>query len=175
MDVLLLLSRPDARFAGSEVAAASVAVGTDVLVRPGERVPLDGAVVAGRSAVDESLLTGEAAPVGKGKGDAVFGGTVNMGGSPLTVRTHLLTTKKKHPICEDHHMMSQIMRHLISRLTPALLRPLAVQPMWGCSSRACWLSTSSTSPDSPDANYHAGGRERPAFFVCVCVFFPFII
>jgi len=104
VDVLLLLSCPDVRFAGTEVAADSVAVGTDVLVRPGERVPLDGTVIAGHSAVDESLLTGEAAPMSKGKGDAVYGGTVNMGGSPLTVRTPLMKQHRKntHLPCDLH-------------------------------------------------------------------------
>ncbi len=56
-----------------------------VLVRPGERLPADGEVVSGRSAVDEAMLTGEGLPVEKQPGDVVFGGTVNAHGS-LTVR-----------------------------------------------------------------------------------------
>jgi Cu+-exporting ATPase len=52
-----------------------------VLVRPGERIPVDGEVIEGSSAVDESLLTGEAIPVDRGPGDAVFGGTVNHQGA----------------------------------------------------------------------------------------------
>ena len=63
-----------------ETAAASVAVGDVVVVRPGEHVPVDGAVVAGESDVDESLLTGESVPVHKGVGDAVTGGAVNTTG-----------------------------------------------------------------------------------------------
>ena len=63
-----------------ETAAASVAVGDVVIVRPGEHVPVDGAVVAGESDVDESLLTGESVPVHKGVGDAVTGGAVNTTG-----------------------------------------------------------------------------------------------
>ena len=63
-----------------ETAVASVAVGDVVLVRPGDHVPVDGAVVAGESDVDESLLTGESVPVRKGVGDAVTGGAVNTTG-----------------------------------------------------------------------------------------------
>ena len=63
-----------------ETAAASVAVGDVVIVRPGEHVPVDGAVVAGESDVDESLLTGESVPVHKGIGDVVTGGAVNTTG-----------------------------------------------------------------------------------------------
>ncbi|HUF13321.1 MAG TPA: heavy metal translocating P-type ATPase [Longimicrobiales bacterium] len=64
-----------------EIALESVVVGDVVLVRPGERVAVDGVVVAGRSAVDESLLTGESMPVEKGPGDEVVAGTINGGGA----------------------------------------------------------------------------------------------
>ena len=63
-----------------DTAVASVAVGDVVLVRPGDHVPVDGAVVVGESDVDESLLTGESVPVRKGVGDAVTGGAVNTTG-----------------------------------------------------------------------------------------------
>lgn len=65
---------------GKDVPAATVAVGTRLLIRPGARVPLDGRVASGASSVDESALTGEAVPVGKKPGDAVSAGTVNQGG-----------------------------------------------------------------------------------------------
>lgn len=52
-----------------------------VVVRPGERIPVDGVVVKGESAVDESMLTGESLPVAKRTGDRVIGGTVNRTGS----------------------------------------------------------------------------------------------
>jgi cation-transporting ATPase V/Cu+-exporting ATPase len=67
------------------VPAGAVRVGDLVRVRPGERVPVDGVVVDGASAVDESMLTGESVPVDKGPGDRVAGGTVNAHGV-LTVR-----------------------------------------------------------------------------------------
>jgi len=63
-----------------ELAVDRVSVGDRVLVRPGERVPVDGEVVEGESEVDESLLTGESLPVAKRAGAAVTGGSVNTAG-----------------------------------------------------------------------------------------------
>ena len=70
----------------AEVALAEVAVGDEVVVRPGERVPVDGVLLEGRSHVDESLLTGESLPVARGPGEHVTGGAVN-GEGLLVVRT----------------------------------------------------------------------------------------
>ncbi len=64
-----------------EVPVGRVRVGDEVVVRPGETVPLDGEVVDGSSSVDESLLTGESRPVTKSAGDEVIGATVNRHGS----------------------------------------------------------------------------------------------
>ena len=66
------------------VAVTNLAVGDLLLVKPGETIPADGVVTAGTSSADESLLTGESRPVAKAAGDAVIGGSVNIG-SPLTV------------------------------------------------------------------------------------------
>jgi Cu+-exporting ATPase len=66
---------------GSEVAVAALVPGMRVMVRPGERVAVDGVVRSGASAVDESMLTGEPVPVVKHSGDAVTGGTVNGTGA----------------------------------------------------------------------------------------------
>ncbi|GEK45735.1 copper-translocating P-type ATPase [Bisbaumannia pacifica] len=63
-----------------EVAAEMVIIGSRVRVRPGERVPLDGEILSGRSALDESPITGEGLPRDKGPGDAVFAGTINQQG-----------------------------------------------------------------------------------------------
>jgi P-type Cu+ transporter len=63
------------------VPLEEVVSGDVVLVRPGERIPVDGEVLTGASAVDESMLTGESLPVEKGPGDAVVGGTINRTGS----------------------------------------------------------------------------------------------
>lgn len=64
-----------------EVPLAQVRVGDLVLVRPGERVPVDGTVQDGSSYVDESMLTGEPVPVAKAVGDEVVGGTINKNGA----------------------------------------------------------------------------------------------
>ena len=68
-----------------DVPLAEVRAGELLRVRPGERVPVDGVVVDGRSAVDESMVSGEPIPVEKGPGDAVIGATMNGTGS-LTMR-----------------------------------------------------------------------------------------
>jgi Cu+-exporting ATPase len=64
-----------------EIAATDVRGGDIVVVRPGERVPVDGEVAEGASAVDESMLTGESLPVAKTVGDRVIGGTLNTTGA----------------------------------------------------------------------------------------------
>ncbi len=68
---------------GAEVTmpVADVAVGDVVAVRPGEKIPVDGEVLEGESAVDESMVTGESIPVDKGPSDPVIGATVNTTGS----------------------------------------------------------------------------------------------
>jgi Cu+-exporting ATPase len=64
-----------------EIPVEEVTVGDIVIVRPGERIPVDGEVMEGYSTVDESMLTGESLPVEKSSGDKIFGGTVNKAGS----------------------------------------------------------------------------------------------
>lgn len=64
-----------------EIAADEVQVGDIVVVRPGEKIPVDGEVIEGYSAVDESMLTGESIPVEKKPGDTVIGATLNKTGS----------------------------------------------------------------------------------------------
>ncbi|MEW5930037.1 MAG: heavy metal translocating P-type ATPase [Gemmatimonadota bacterium] len=67
--------------AEADLPVEEVRHGDVVVVRPGERVPVDGEVVSGTSAVDESMLTGESLPVQKGPGDRVIGGTINRTGA----------------------------------------------------------------------------------------------
>jgi Cu+-exporting ATPase len=67
----------------SDVALTDVHVGDRLRVRPGEKVPVDGAVLEGSSSVDESMVTGEAIPIEKTKGVKVTGGTINGTGSFL--------------------------------------------------------------------------------------------
>jgi Cd2+/Zn2+-exporting ATPase len=63
------------------VPVEDVRLGETVLVRPGERVAVDGVVVAGETAIDQSAITGESVPVGKTPGDPVFAGTINGAGA----------------------------------------------------------------------------------------------
>jgi Cu2+-exporting ATPase len=69
---------------GETVSVSAIEAGDELLVRPGERVPLDGEVTEGAAAVDESLITGESAPVSKNPGKTVAGGTVVTDG-PLVI------------------------------------------------------------------------------------------
>jgi P-type Cu+ transporter len=65
----------------ADVPVEELEVGDVIVVRPGEKVPVDGVVVSGRSVIDESLLTGEPIPVEKQPGDEVVGGTINGSGA----------------------------------------------------------------------------------------------
>ena len=65
----------------SDIPIDEVEPGDVIIVRPGERIPTDGVVLTGTSSVDESMLTGESMPVGKGPEDKVFGATINKTGS----------------------------------------------------------------------------------------------
>ncbi len=69
----------------AEISLKDVVVGDLLRVRPGEKVPVDGVVEDGRSAVDESMVTGESMPVTKSNGDTVIGGTMNQSGA-LVIR-----------------------------------------------------------------------------------------
>lgn len=90
LQALMNLRPPTARVVRDgremEIPVEEVVVGDRVLVRPGERIPVDGEVVEGRSQVDESMITGESLPVTREAGDKVVGGTVNRAGA-LVVRT----------------------------------------------------------------------------------------
>jgi Cu+-exporting ATPase len=66
--------------AESRIPVESVVAGDIVLVRPGEKVPVDGLICEGRSTLDESMITGESMPVSKGPGDKVIGATLNQSG-----------------------------------------------------------------------------------------------
>lgn len=73
------LLQPDGR--DTEIAAADVAVGSRILIKPGDRVPLDGAVRKGRSDINQAPITGESLPVEKVEGSEVFAGTINGDGA----------------------------------------------------------------------------------------------
>ncbi|HQP11858.1 MAG TPA: HAD-IC family P-type ATPase, partial [Candidatus Omnitrophota bacterium] len=83
-----------------EVPVEDVRAGDLLRVRPGEKVPLDGVLVQGKSTVDESMITGEPAPVEKGTGDPVIGATVNQAG------TFIMRTEK----VGEETLLSQIIQ-----------------------------------------------------------------
>lgn len=64
-----------------EIPVAHVVMNDLIVVRPGERVPVDGVIVEGQTSLDESMITGESIPAEKKKGDTVIGGTINLNGS----------------------------------------------------------------------------------------------
>ncbi len=78
-----------------EVAADSLAVGAIILVRPGDRIPADGVIISGESAIDEAPVTGESTPVRKGVDENVFAGTVN---SDAALRVRVTATADDNTI-----------------------------------------------------------------------------
>ncbi|HVA42670.1 MAG TPA: cation-translocating P-type ATPase, partial [Acidimicrobiales bacterium] len=85
-----------------EVPLGEVALGEQIRVRPGERVPLDGTVVSGVSAIDESMVTGEPLPADKTAGDEVIGGSVNAAGVLVVEVTKV----------GDDTFLAQVARHI---------------------------------------------------------------
>ncbi len=97
-----------------EIASDEVRIGEHIRVRPGERIPLDGRVLEGRSGVDESIVTGEAMPREKAQGEEVTGGSINMSGSLLIEITRI----------GDESFLRQVTRHLdeARAMKPAILQ-----------------------------------------------------
>jgi Cu+-exporting ATPase len=86
LDVNLASERPDFAAARETLLPADALASGDILrILPGDRIPVDGVILDGRSSVDESMLTGEPLPVTRGRGDRVISGTLNLDG-PLIVR-----------------------------------------------------------------------------------------
>jgi Cu2+-exporting ATPase len=85
LEALLRLVPPQARVLrdGTEtlVPTSQVRVGDIIILKPGDRVPVDGKITEGETAIDESLVTGESLPVAKNAGDSVIGGSINQSGS----------------------------------------------------------------------------------------------
>lgn len=111
-----------------EVGIADVAVGDTVRVKPGERIPVDGRVVGGHSAVNQALVTGEPMPVEKFDGSAVIGGSINGSGTLLVEVTAVgdesfLQQVVRH--VEDARALKPGILHLVDRIlrfyTPAVL------------------------------------------------------
>lgn len=111
-----------------EVALTEVAQGDLVRVRPGERLPVDGEVVEGRSTLDQSLVTGEPIPVERETGDTVIGGTINGNGTLLVRVTAVGAESFLQRVArevEDARALKPGLLHLVDRVlrvyTPAVL------------------------------------------------------
>ena len=111
-----------------EVPIEDVAVGDLVRIRPGERVPVDGEVVSGHSAVDQSFVTGEPIPVERSKGDPVIGGSINGNGTLLVRVTAVGEGSFLNTVIrevEDARALKPGLLHLVDRVlqvyTPMVL------------------------------------------------------
>lgn len=111
-----------------EVSVAKVVVGDHVRIRPGERVPVDGTVIDGQSAVDQALVTGEPLPVEKGKGSLVVGGSINGTGTLLVDVTAVGEDSFLRRVArqvEDARALKPGVLHLVDRIlrvyTPTVL------------------------------------------------------
>jgi len=131
-----------------EVVVEQLAVGDGVLVRPGDRVSVDGVVRAGESAVDQAPITGESVPVEKKPGDEVFAGTVNTTGALEVEVTHLAadnTLSRMVALVREAQWRQAPVQRFIDRFarvyTPAVAGVAALvavipplffgQPFWG--------------------------------------------
>ncbi len=119
-----------------EVPLASIVVGDRVRVRPGEKVPVDGLVESGQSAVDESMLTGEPVPADKGPGDRVIGGTINTTGALVVTAAQVGA--------------DTVLSRVVEMVADARNGPRHRCSGWPTGSRACscWPSSGSPSPRS---------------------------
>ncbi len=104
------------------VRVGRVRIGARILVRPGDKIPLDGRVVEGTSTVDESAITGESVPRSKGSSDTVFAGTLNIDGRLVVEVTKLVgdTTLARvvKMVTQARHQRARVER-LIDRIGPA--------------------------------------------------------
>ncbi|MBL8674643.1 MAG: copper-translocating P-type ATPase, partial [Rhodospirillales bacterium] len=125
-----------------DVGLDQVAAGERLRVRPGERVPVDGEIVDGRSAIDESMVTGESMPVTKGVGEKVIGGTMNQSGGFVMradkvgrdtvlaqiVRMVAQAQRSRAPI---QRLADQVSAWFVPAVIAAALLAFAVWSMWG--------------------------------------------
>ncbi|MDE2223810.1 MAG: cation-translocating P-type ATPase [Xanthomonadaceae bacterium] len=117
----------------TDVRIEEVCVGDRVRIRPGERIPVDGEIVEGRSAIDESLITGEPLPAGKTVGGTVAGGAINGSGTLLVRVTAIgeesFLQQVIHSV-EDARALKPGLLHIVDRVlrvyTPTVLAVAAV-------------------------------------------------
>lgn len=125
-----------------EVQLDTVQLGDRLRVRPGEKVPVDGAVVDGRSAVDESMVTGESMPVTKTVGAAVIGGTMNQSGGlvieaqkigrdTMLSRIVLLVSEAQRSRAPIQRLADQVSGYFVPAVIAIALLAFAAWAIWG--------------------------------------------
>ena len=117
----------------AEVPVESIALGATVIVRPGESIPVDGVVLEGTSAVDESALTGESIPVEKRPGDTVNAATVNRTGSftlPSHARGRRHRARQAHPPCGGRNATKAPIARLADKVAGCLSCPWCSALPW---------------------------------------------
>lgn len=90
-NLMTLSPKTARRIDGSVVAIDDIKVGDELLIKPGENIPVDGKIISGNTSIDESLVTGESLPVDKTINDAVIGATTNQTGAITVKATHVGT------------------------------------------------------------------------------------
>jgi Cu+-exporting ATPase len=158
----------------SEVPLAQVRVGDEVIVRPGERVPVDGVVLEGSSEVDESLITGESLPVAKHEGDRVTGGAVNAQGL-LVVKTTAIgaetTLARIVRLVESAQAAKAPIQRLVDRVSEIFVPVVIVIAFmtllaWGVATGGHWRGGAARHPDQgrtgagDRARHHGGGIRQ---------------
>ncbi len=144
---LLQLAPPIARRIGAtgaeeDVPLEAVRPGAMLRVRPGEKVPVDGVVIEGRSAVDESMLTGEPIPVEKGPGDHLVGATVNgtgsfvmraehVGADTLLARIVRLVAEAQRSRAPIQRLADQVAGWFVPAVVGIALLTFAIWALWG--------------------------------------------
>jgi Cu+-exporting ATPase len=125
-----------------EISLGDVHPGDRLRVRPGDAVPVDGAVVEGTSAVDESMVTGEALPVAKGPHDPLIGGTVNgtgslvmradkVGADTLLARIVALVAEAQRSRAPIQHLADTVASYFVPAVFAAALIAFCAWAVWG--------------------------------------------
>ena len=124
-----------------EVPASLVATGDDVVVRPGERMPVDGVILEGTTQVDEALITGESLPVAKETGDSVTGGSINGEGLVLVRATAVGADSALARIIrlvQDAQASKAPVQHLVDKVS-AVFVPLVIAIAAAAYGRDLWI------------------------------------
>lgn len=134
--------RIDADGHDEEIPLAAVHVGDHLRVRPGDGVPVDGSVVEGRSAVDESMVTGESMPVEKGPGDTLIGGTVNgtgalvmtaekVGSDTMLARIVQMVAEAQHSRAPIQRLADEVAAWFVPAVVAVAVVSFVVWAIWG--------------------------------------------